>query len=320
MASFTLRPLPPYRLDLTVWVLRRLPINHMDRWDGQTYRSVLPLGSTPVEVRVVQTAPPESPTLEVTTHGGRTTSAGRRRIEAQLDKMLGTHLDLSGFYRVVKSDRRLTNLVQPFIGFRPPRLGSVFEAIVNGIACQQLSLLVGITLLNRLSAAYGLAVGPEHAFPRPEDLAAAEPANLRELGFSGRKGETILTIARAVADGQLDLEALAELDDASALARLRGLRGIGRWTAQYVLLRGLGRLDVFPADDIGSQNKFRRWLKLDERPDYDAVYRILEHWRPYRGMLYFCLLLDHMARSGTLQKPTADTGARTELIAAEQPH
>lgn len=300
MASFTLHPLAPYRLDLTVWVLRRLPINRMDLWDGRTYRRVLALDASPVEVEVTQVAA-ESPELLVTVRGGRLAATRRQRIEALLDKMLGLSIDLSAFYRLAAADRRLSALTKPFVGFKPPRLASVFETLINGIACQQLSLIVGITLLNRLSAAFGPAVGEGRAFPRPQDLVAARPQDLRELGFSGRKVETILSIARAVTAGELDVDALAELDDPTAISRLRELRGIGRWTAEYALLRGLGRLDVFPADDVGSQNKFQRWLKLKERPDYDAIYRVLQRWRPYRGLLYFYLLLDHMARSGTLQ-------------------
>jgi DNA-3-methyladenine glycosylase II len=200
-----------------------------------------------------------------------------------------------------KTDKRLAGLIDPLIGFKPPRLPSVFETLVNGIACQQLSLQVGIHLLNRLCRAFGLAVGENHAFPRPIDLAPTSPARLRRLGFSGNKSRVILTIARSIAEGRLNLEDLAALDAAEALDRLMALKGVGRWTAQYILLRGLGRLDVFPADDVGSQNKMQRWLGRKERPDYEKMYRILGPWRPYRGLLYFYLLLNHQARQGLLE-------------------
>jgi DNA-3-methyladenine glycosylase II len=77
----------------------------------------------------------------------------------------------------------------------------VFESLINGIACQQLSLQVGMHLLNRLWRAYGLPVGENHAFPRPVDLASASLALLRPLGFSGNKARFILTLARAVVEG-----------------------------------------------------------------------------------------------------------------------
>jgi DNA-3-methyladenine glycosylase II len=301
MASFTITPPPPFRLDLTVWVLRRLPINQMDRWDGKTYRRVLMLGDTPAEIAVVQAGSARAPKLFVTAQGARLGIRRREALVSIVEKMLGLSVDLHPFRRLTESDTRLAGLVDPFIGFKPPRLSSVFESLVNGIACQQLSLQVGIHLLNRLCRAYGLAVGENHGFPRPMDLASATPPQLKRLGFSGNKSRVILSTARCLAEGRLNLEDLATLDTAEALDRLMTLKGVGRWTAQYILLRGLGRLDVFPADDVGSQNKMQLYLRLKQRPGYDKMYRILAPWRPYRGLLYFYLLLNHQARQGLLE-------------------
>ncbi|HTL30300.1 MAG TPA: hypothetical protein VL282_13800 [Tepidisphaeraceae bacterium] len=301
MASFTITPLAPFRLDLTVWVLRRLPINQMDRWDGKIYRRVLMLGDTPVEIAVVQAGSARAPKLFITAQGTRLGIRRREALVSTLEKMLGLRVDLHPFRRLTKNDKRLAGLIDPFIGFKPPCLSSVFETLVNGIACQQLSLQVGIHLLNRLCRAYGLAVGESHAFPRPVDLAPASPAQLKRLGFSGNKSRVILNTARSIAEGHLNLEDLATLDTADALDRLIALKGVGRWTAQYILLRGLGRLDVFPADDVGSQNKMQRYLRLKQRPGYDKMYHILALWQPYRGLLYFYLLLNHQARQGLLE-------------------
>jgi DNA-3-methyladenine glycosylase II len=301
MSSFTIAPPPPFRLDLTVWVLRRLPINQMDRWDGMTYRRVLMLGDTPVEIAVVQGGSARAPKLFVAARRARLGIRRREALVSTLEKMLGLSVDLHPFRRLTKGDTRLAGLTDSFIGFKPPRLSSVFETLVNGIACQQLSLQVGIHLLNRLCRAYGLGVGENHGFPRPIDLAPASPAQLKQLGFSGNKSRVILNTARSIANGRLNLEDLAAVDTAKALDRLMALKGVGRWTAQYILLRGLGRLDVFPADDVGSQNKMQRYLRLKQRPGYDKMYRILAPWRPYRGLLYFYLLLNHQARQGLLE-------------------
>jgi DNA-3-methyladenine glycosylase II len=301
MAVFTLTPAPPFRLDLTVWVLRRLPINQMDRWDGVTYRRVLMLGDKPVEVAIVQAGSARAPKLSVTARGARSGIGTREALVATLNDMLGLSVDLRPFRRLAEGDERLAGLIDPFRGFKPPRLPSVFETLVNGIACQQLSLQVGMHLLNRLCRAYGVAAGEHNAFPRAVDLASASPVQLTRLGFSRSKSRAILAVAHAVVEGRLNLEGLAALDNAEAFDRLLALRGIGRWTSQYILLRGLGRLDVFPADDVGSQNKMQRWLRRKERPDYDQMYRILTPWRPYRGLLYFYLLLDYQDRQGLLE-------------------
>jgi 3-methyladenine DNA glycosylase/8-oxoguanine DNA glycosylase len=88
---------------------------------------------------------------------------------------------------------------------------------------------------------------------------------------SASKAQTIVEYAQAIFAGDLDLESLDQLDDAAAIERLTRLRGIGRWTAEYVLLRGLGRLEIFPEDDVGAHNKLRRLFDLDTELDYDSV-------------------------------------------------
>ncbi|MBP7868830.1 MAG: DNA-3-methyladenine glycosylase 2 family protein [Firmicutes bacterium] len=301
MSSFILHPLPPFRLDLTAWVLRRLPANKMDRWDGRTYRRVLVVRGEPVELSTIQTKPPDAAELIVSLAGPGAAAVSEADIAPILMKMLGTNVDLADFCELASFDARLLALAQRFVGFRPPRLESIFEALVNGIACQQLSLIVGITLLNRLSGAYGLSVGEHHAFPRPEDLAGASEESLRSLGFSGRKARNILAISRSVDEGTVDLDGLEQLDDDSAQTALCGIPGVGRWTAQYVELRGMGRLNVFPADDVGGQKKLQRWLDLSERPKYEDVRQILDRWSPHRGLIYFLLLLDSQASEGLLQ-------------------
>jgi DNA-3-methyladenine glycosylase II len=91
---------------------------------------------------------------------------------------------------------------------------------------------------------------------------------------------------------------LSQLDDSEAMAWLTSLRGIGRWSAEYVLLRGLGRLHVFPGDDVGARNKLERFLDIEERLDYDGVEQLVARWHPFAGLVYFHLLLDSLSESG----------------------
>ncbi|MDF0675204.1 MAG: hypothetical protein P0120_12830 [Nitrospira sp.] len=99
-------------------------------------------------------------------------------------------------------------------------------------------------------------------------------------------------------EGKLDLEGFGTMDDAETVNRLMELRGVGRWTAEYTLLRGLGRIHQFPGDDVGAQKSLHRWLRLKRPPDYDHVRRVLRNWRPYAGLIYFHLLLDGLDRRG----------------------
>jgi DNA-3-methyladenine glycosylase II len=161
-------------------------------------------------------------------------------------------------------------------------------------------------LLNRLAAARGKAMadGPDgrRAFPDPEELASLDPDDLKRHGFNSNKARTIVEIAQAVVTGHLDLEGLQRLEDGAAIERLTSLRGIGRWTAEYVLLRGLGRLYIFPGDDVGARNKLRRLFGIDTSLDYEAVHRLVARWHPYAGLVYFHLLLDSLSRSGLVDR------------------
>src|SRR6185312_12459389 len=98
----------------------------------------------------------------------------------------------------------------------------------------------------------------------------------------------------------------ASLEDASnekALASLQQLRGIGRWTAEYVLLRGLGRINVFPGDDVGARKNLEQWLGLRKPLTYDSARRVLERWAPFGGLIYFHLLLNQQERLGYVNQP-----------------
>jgi DNA-3-methyladenine glycosylase II len=295
-------PRGPFRLDLTAWALRRRPHNAVDRWDTGTYERVVSLDGTPDALSVTQVAGPEAPRLSVVLAGGRVDQPAEALARSALDRLLGLSVDLSPFAAMAAPDPLLGPLAARLRGLKPPRFPTVFEALVNGVACQQLSLAVGIHLLNRLAADRGRAVSasPEgpRAFPDPEDLASLQPDDLKRHGFSSTKARTIIETARAIVAGGLDLEALQQLEDGAAIERLTSLRGVGRWTAEYVLLRGLGRLHVFPGDDVGAHNKLRQLFGIDTPLDHEAVGRLVARWHPYAGVAYFHLLLDSLSRAG----------------------
>jgi len=317
--TFWLDLVPPFRLDLTVWTLRRRADNLVDRWDGQTYRRTVALeDGAAITMAVTQFGTPETPRVRVTLSGARLAPEIEGVARAVLKHTMGLDVDLSGFYRFAEADPQLGPLARRFRGVKPPRLPTDFETLVNAIACQQITLTQGIHLLNRLAQTCGLADPAAngatdgdslpHAFPRPNELAELDPQDLKSLGFSTQKAQALVELACAIRDGGLDLEALAELDDNAATSRLIALRGVGRWTAEYVLLRGLGRIHVFPGDDVGARNNLQRWLGLAEPLDYAGTQRALAGWKPYGGLIYFHLLLDRLAQMGYLRDPVSGAG------------
>jgi DNA-3-methyladenine glycosylase II len=304
-----IEPRAPFRLDLTVWALRRRPENKVDRWDGCAYRRVLTLVDRPVPLAMTQIGQSHAPGLSVKFGSGLPKDLAR----ATLDRLLGLSVDLSAFAEMAAGDLLLGPLAARMRGLKPPRFPTLFEALVNAVACQQLSLAVGIQLLNRLAEGHGRAASDDpdgpRAFPDPERLAGLRPDELKHHGFSLTKARSIVEAARAIVDGDLDLEALEQLDDAAVIERLTRLHGIGRWSAEYVLLRGLGRLNIFPGDDLGAHNKLKRLFQIESRLDYEAVRQLVARWDPYAGLVYFHLLLDSLATAG-LVDPEGDAMPR----------
>lgn len=292
-------------MDLTAWALRRRGINQTDRWDGSEYGRTVQAGNRPLRLAVRQIGFGTAPRLLVHATGAGNCARIRDVTQGMLDHILGLRLDLTGFYATAAVNPPLDKLAQRFRGMRPPRFPSVFEALVNGVACQQISLQAGITLLNRLVAAFGQALGPsdlaDRAFPKPEVLADADMDRLMTLGFSRAKSAAIRELASAALSGAVSYDTLSGLDDTSALAKLDGLRGVGRWTAEYVLLRGCGRLNIFPGDDVGARNNLRQWLRRSSPLDYDNTQMVLRRWKPYAGLVYLHLLLKHLEEEGRFQ-------------------
>ena len=294
---FSLRPVMPFRLDLTVWALRRRSGNTVDVWQDETYRRVLAINGHAVLVEVTQ----KEARLDVAITGTNVDSATKQETTLALERLLGIRRDLSDFYRFASSHPPLNKLAERFRGFKPPRFATVFEAVVNGITCQQLSLTVGIIFLNRLAERCGLPFRPGmYAFPRPDNLANLDPADLRPLGYSGSKARALIELSQSLVKGRLDLEELRQFDNQECIERLVAIRGIGRWTAEYVLLRGLGRIDIFPGDDVGARNNLERWLRLRKKLDYDRAQRVLSKWKGYGGLIFLHLLLKSLDDEGSL--------------------
>ena len=299
---------PPFRLDFTVWALRRRPDNAVDTWDGGTYRRALEVEGGTMELAAVQAGSSAAPRLTVTLTGARLDRHAEAAAHAALARLLGPEIDLSRFYRLAERDPLLQTLAARFRGLKPPRFPSLFECVVNAIACQQLTLTFGIRLLNRLAEAHGTtpARGTLHAFPVPTRLAGLGAETLTPLGFSVAKARSIVELAAGISAGTFDQAATETLDDHDALETLLRLRGVGRWTAEYALLRGLGRLNVFPGDDVGARNNLARWLDCRGPLDYASVQAAVRHWQPFAGLVYFHLLLANLAERGILTEGPSD--------------
>jgi DNA-3-methyladenine glycosylase II len=297
--------LPPFRLDFTVWALRRRETNIVDRWDGSQYLRVIVFNNIPVKITVVSTSVMNETRIIVTLQAENAiTDQIKEEAYLLIQKMLGLTIDLQPFYLLANKNDFLKALVQQYWGVKPPCFPSIFEALINSIACQQVTLDLGILMINRLAENFGLGFAEDgmisHAFPRPEDLANISEKDLRKLGFSYQKVRAIKELAINVVSNKPDLTNLEEMTNKEIIEFLSSFRGVGRWSAEYALLRGLGRVSIFPGDDIGAKNNLQRLFHLDIRPSYEEIKELTSQWHPYEGLVYFHLLLDKLHAKGVL--------------------
>lgn len=302
---FALRCSPPYRLDLTVSALRRIPRNPVDLLTaGGHYMRALPRPSGITVCLTVQQ--PNTSTLNVAFYQpSGEDSAQDSELRELVRTMLATEVDLSPFYAIAQNVPELASLVMRARGVKPPRYSSLWEALCNSVLFQQVSLESAMSTMRRLVThlAEPVTFGDAllYPFPAPESYLETDPNLLRSLGLSAAKVRTLHDVAGMLLDGQLTANELAALPTTAAMSRLTLLRGIGPWTAAVVMLRGFGRLDVFPAGDSGMRRNLRGLLGDAVGPDIEGA-GIQHALGPWRGMLYYHLLLWRLAGRGLVNQ------------------
>ncbi len=282
----------PFRLDLTANALRRLSTNVVDAYDGVRLRRLLETAGEPVLLEVEQLAPDRLRAR----FGGALDGDGERLVR----RLLGVDVDLMPFYEASATIPWLAELVTRARGVKPPRYPTLWEAIVNAIVFQQISIHAASAILRRVIETLTPARSADEAlafFPPPAAFAAADAERLRSLGLSRNKVVALQRLARALLEGAPDGTALDALPTPALLDALVAHPGIGPWTASVIALRGFGRLDVFPLRDSGVARALR---DLSGDPDVDAE-SLLATLGAQRGMLYYHLLLGRLHASGEIR-------------------
>ncbi len=180
-------------------------------------------------------------------------------------------------------------------GLRPIRPPTVFESVIIAITEQQISLHAAIAIRSRLIMEYGDTVTRHgrifYGFPTPESLARAKPTRLSRVGLSATKIRCISEFSKKIANDEFYLDRLDQMDDDQVIAELTKFRGIGKWTAQYTLIRGMGRANSLPADDLGIQRAVSRAYFTGRRVGAEEVKTtLIERFAPYSGIAAFYLM------------------------------
>ena len=210
-------------------------------------------------------------------------------ISAVVSMLLGLGFDLHRFEEFAHAHSpELGAVVERLRGFRPPIAPDPFETLVTSITAQQVSLASAFAIRSRMIERLGEPGRYAYAFPTGDRLAAADPAELTAVGFSGRKAEYVIGLARA----DLDYDELGRLPDDEVKARLVAIRGLGEWTADWFLARHLARPEAWPAGDLGLRKAVAAFYGDDSMPSIEETRMIGARFAPFQNLTAHYLLAD----------------------------
>ncbi len=282
-------------------VLQRRPTNVVDLWEGGKYIRALTLPTGLVLVEVQNRGTIGKPRIRLAIRAGDSSAASIAETSALLRRMLGLDVDPAPLLRRAEARAASRVTARALRGMRPPRFATLFEAFVSVVPFQQLSLDAGTAIVARVVRRFGSHLEYEgrrfHGFPSATRIAHARLGALRTCGLSRQKARTLRGVARLIDSGALREADLEGMSTPAAIARLTELPGVGPWSAGLVLLRGLGRLDVFPSGDVGAARNLRSLMQVDPRA---PIAPIIRRFGKLRGYLYFCSLGGSLLRNGLI--------------------
>lgn len=286
-ASFTIEPVPPYDFHLTADYATHFNGRYLwEFYEDGVYRCVLNLNGSLVVAAVRGEGTVDEPRLDVELAGPALGESLLIDARQKLEWIFQANVDLAPFYRMANADLFLKPLAEAHRGFHVSQGPSVFEGLVSAILGQQISGQVARTLRILLMESYGESLTVDgvtyYTFPTPDALVAAGVKGLRDKKNSGRKSEYIVDIATKLAAGEVDLEGLYNKTDDEVIETLTALRGVGVWSAHWLLVRTLGRPDGFPHGDLALQKTLGDVANNRVRMTGEEALEYSLRWSPFR--------------------------------------
>ena len=283
----TIRPRPPFDFDLTASYHTYFQSRYgADTMEDGVYRRLLDLNGKLALASVSSVGTTADPELTLEIQGDGLTPAVAERATGHVSWLLGTEQDLAPFYAAAKADPAMSKVVERFYGLHLPHTATVFESLVLGVLGQQISTSVARIIRTLLIETFGPSASfggqTYYAFPRPETIWASSVEVLRTMKLTQRKSEYVHGIAGAALDETAGWEDLATLTDVQVVKRLTALRGVGLWTAQWVLIRAVGRPDALPLGDLALRRVVSRMFMNANDVTDAQVESLAARWSPYR--------------------------------------
>ncbi len=294
--TFKIEAVAPFNFDLTAQIFQSGDKQIRTYANGQ-FTQVLKLNGKLTIVKLASKGTIEQPKITVELKSNSPiTLQDRQKAEEAVKFIFNLDFDLSAFYIEVKNEQTMYHITQQLYGLKNPTTATVYEALVDSIVEQQISIKVAHTIEERLIKKFGeiLTLDDEsfYAYPTPQNIVCASLEGIRNCGLSQRKAEYIQEAAKLIVNGKLDLEQLKSCKSPEEIiAELDEIRGIGIWTAELTMLRGMQKLDALPADDFGIRRVISRYYCGGKPIKTAEALEIAKSWGKWKGLAAFYLII-----------------------------
>jgi DNA-3-methyladenine glycosylase II len=294
--KFTLVPTPPFNFDLSAKIFSEGD-KQIQKYENGKYWQVIRINNNLVLIILTASGTIDAPRLHAELKSSEEISGNDEiAVKKAISNILNLNLSLDSFYEDVKNDRIMAGITEKLRGLRNPTTATVFEALISSIIEQQISLKVAHILEKKLIKTFGdaLKIDDEayYAFPTPQKLVSATVEQLRTCGLSKRKSEYIRDSSKLITEGKLELEELKNLkDNQKIIERLCRNRGIGVWTAELTMIRGMQKLDTIPGDDLGLKRTISHYYRNDRKISSEETRKIAKKWGKWAGLAGFYLIV-----------------------------
>jgi len=285
--TVSIKPVPPFNFELTAGYHTYFQSRYgTDTMEDGVYRRLIDLDDKLVLASVRSIGTLEAPELALELQGPELSPDDVESATDRVSWLLGVDQGLAPFYELGRADQAMAGLVEQFYGLHLPHTASVFEALVLAVLGQQISTSVARIIRTLLIETFGPSAEFDgetyYAFPRPASIWASSPAELHTMKLTQRKSEYVHGLAGSALDPEMGLECLEELTDREIVEKLVALRGVGMWTAQWALIRAVGRPDALPLGDLALRRVVSRLFMDGEDVNDAKVEEIAQRWSPYR--------------------------------------
>ena len=283
----SIKPVAPFNFELTAGYHTYFQSRYgTDTMEDGVYRRLLDLDDKLVLASVRSIGTLDAPELALELQGPELSPDDVESATDRVSWLLGVDQDLAPFYELGRADQAMAGLVEQFYGLHLPHTASVFEALVLAVLGQQISTSVARIIRTLLIETFGPSAEFDgetyYAFPRPASIWASSPAELHTMKLTQRKSEYVHGLAGSALNPEMGLECLEELTDREIVEKLVALRGVGMWTAQWALIRAVGRPDALPLGDLALRRVVSRLFMDGENVNDAKVEEIAQRWSPYR--------------------------------------